>query len=199
MCHLLYAGTYHSDCDMSCVVCWHVALNILSRTVACMDVTLRLYHVLMHTGIWHSGCAMCHVLCVVCRDVFMACRGTTCLFIMAVSHVPHGNQKLHKQTFGWTLMAQHSNEGTSSHTGMCISKYPLLPWLCQGSLFSGTGSTITVTHVTMHLLQQIPTYMNVPHYRQFQLPHHKLSFKSPLQAIITVFLYISVRIFLLPA
>ena len=94
--HLLYAGMHHSDCDMCCVLyagMWHS----------------KFCHVLLHAQMWHSVCAMhcCmqgfgtqDVPCVVCRDTFMACRGTTCLFIMAVSDVPHGNCKLQKQKFG---------------------------------------------------------------------------------------------------
>jgi hypothetical protein len=69
----------------------------------------------------------------------------------------------------------------------------------MGNLFSGTGATIPVTHVTMHLPKQITMYMNVLHYHQLHLPHHKMSSKPSLQTIITVFLYMSVGIFLFPA
>jgi len=45
-----------------CVVCRHVTLRVLPCAVACTDVALRLCHVQLHAGIWHSGCAMCCVL-----------------------------------------------------------------------------------------------------------------------------------------
>jgi len=125
LCHVPFVICRDAPLRLTCAVCSMRACDILSFAMcmhrcgtqvvpcaaACRDLALR----------------MCHVMCVVCRDAFMACRGTNCLFIMAVSDVPHGNWKLQKQTFWRTLMEQYSYKGISSHTGMCISKYPLLP------------------------------------------------------------------------
>jgi hypothetical protein len=69
------------------------------------------------------------------------------------------------------MKVSHHTQGCAFQSTPCFHDYAM------GSLFSGTDSTITVTHVTMHLLKQITMYMNVLHYCQLHLPHHKLNSK----------------------
>ena len=94
--------------------------------------------------------------------------------------------------FMWRYLSHHTQ-------GCAFQSTPCFHDSAMGNLFSGTGATIPVTHVTMHLPKQITMYMNVLHYHQLHLPHHKMSSKPSLQTIITVFLYMSVGIFLFPA